>query len=311
MRLAFCAMVLTVLAPVAFLASAAESPDFSTSGFKKRDGFFALQVDTARNRVYAQIPSPGKDGVALRMIHTAGLTAGLGSNPVGLDRGWWRDGEIMVFRKIGDKVILEVENQTYRASPENPLEQRAVKESFATSFVASAEILSEAGGLTIDLTDYLTSDSLNLVQYLKDAGQGSFSVAKDRTLVDTSNAFAFPDNVEIDAFFTLTSAKPDREVSTTTANGKDVTLVQHHSFVRLPEEGYTPLASDPRTGAIDIAYFDYSAALDEPIEKRLARRFRLQKDTSGKTVKPITVYIDPGAPEPIRSALVGRGKMVG
>jgi len=34
------------------------------------------------------LPKAGADGVSLRMIHSAGLTAGLGSNPVGLDRGF-------------------------------------------------------------------------------------------------------------------------------------------------------------------------------------------------------------------------------
>ena len=192
----------------------------------------------------------------------------------------------------------------YRANPDNPLEARAVRESFATSFLASVDVLSAKDGLVIDLTDFLTSDILGLVQYLKDADQGSFTVAKDRTLVDTKNVFAFPDNVEMDVFFTLTSADPGREVATTAANGHDATLIQHHSFVRLPEEGYTPLKSDPRAGAIEQVYYDYSAALDAPIETRLARRYRLEKNKAGETIKPIVFYIDSGAPEPIRGALL-------
>ena len=282
----------------------AEAPDFSGEQFEAREGFFTLQVDTDTNKVYAVLPEADEDGVVLRMIHTAALTAGLGSNPVGFDRGNWNPGEIMVFRQIGDQLILEVENLSYRASPENPLEERAVRESFATSFVAATDILSDEGEIVVDLTGFLTSDNLNLVQRLADRGQGRFSIAGNRTLVDTENTFAFPDNVEIDAFITLTSADPGREVSTTAANGQDVTLTQHHSFVRLPEEGYTPLPADPRTGAVTISHYDYSADLSAPLETVVARRYRLEHDAEGNTINPIVFYIDPGAPEQIRNALL-------
>ncbi len=295
-------VVITACQPSSPAGSSSSSD--ALAGLDYRAGFIDLYVDEDKNRVLAKLPQAGEDGVSLRFIHTARLTAGLGSNPVGLDRGWGNSGAIVVFRRIGNKVIIEQENLAYRASPDNPLEERAVRESFATSFLAAADVVSSKNGLVIDLTDFLTSDVLDLVQYLKDADQGSFSIAKDRTLVDTKNVFAFPDNVEIDVFFTLTSADPGREVATTAASGTDATLIQHHSFVRLPEAGYTPLKSDPRAGAVEQVHYDYSAALDAPIETRFARRYRLQKNEAGETVNPIVFYIDGGAPEPIKGALL-------
>lgn len=294
-----------ILIAVVIVASCTRVEDHQNpmAGLEKRDGFLELYIDEEDNRVLVKLPREDKDGVALRLIHTARLTAGLGSNPVGLDRGWGDSGKIIVFRRMGNKVIIEAENMTYRASPDNPLEQRAVQESFARSFLASADIV-EGTKRMVDLTDFLTSDVLGLTQYLKDGEHGTFTVAKDRTLVDTQNVFAFPDNIEVDVFFTLSSADPGREVATTAANGKDATLIQHHSFVRLPEEGYTPLKSDPRAGAIEEVHYDYSAPLSAPIETRLARRYRLEKNEMGEVVKPIVFYIDSGAPEPIRSALI-------
>ena len=279
------------------------------AGFEMREGFIDIHVDEKTNRIFARLPEPGEDGVSLRLIHSARLTAGLGSNPVGLDRGWGEGGRIIVFRQMGDKVIIEEESQRYRASADNPLEARAVKESFARSFLAALPIVKEAGkGTLVDMTAFLTSDSLNLVQYLKDAKQGSFKVAEDRTFVDTDKALAFPDNVEIDVFFTLSSADAGQEVATTAANGKDATLIQHHSFVRLPEAGFEPLISDPRAGVIEQTHYNYSAPLSANIETRFARRYRLERDADGNVVKPIIFYIDSGAPEPIRSALVDGAK---
>lgn len=289
---------------IAGCAPETSSPSGPLAGLDHRAGFIDIYVDQDKNRLLAKLPPADDDGVSLRFIHTARLTAGLGSNPVGLDRGWGNSGQIFVFRKIGEKIIIEAETALYRANPDNPLEARAVRESFARSFVASADILDGADGPVIDLTDFLTSDILNLQQYLKNSGQGSFTISKDRTLIDTDNVFAFPDNVEVDVFFTLSSKNAGREVSTTAANGRDVTLVQHHSFVRLPEAGFKSLPADPRSGAIEVVHYDYSAALSAPIETRIARRYRLEKGEDGQTVNPIVFYIDSGAPEPIRSALI-------
>ena len=301
MRLLFIFIITLLL--TACTPAATEKKDL-LAGLDHRAGFIDLYVDEDENKIFAKLPAADNDGVSLRLIHTARLTAGLGSNPVGLDRGWGDGGKIIVFRKLGNKVIIEAENLQYRASPDNPLEQRAVKESFARSFLASLEIERSSGGIVVDLTDFLTSDILNLVQYLKDRDQGSFKIAKDRTLVDTNNVFAFPDNVEMDVFFTLSSADPGNEVATTAANGRDATLIQHHSFVRLPAEGFVPLKSDPRAGAIERVHYDYSAPLSGQIETRLARRYRLEKNEAGETINPIVFYIDSGAPEPIRGALI-------
>ncbi len=97
-------------------------------------------------------------------------------------------------------------------------------------------------------------------------------------------------------------------MSATAADGRAFTLTQHHSFVRLPDDGFRARDFDPRAGAIDVPFYDFSAALDEPIVKRYARRFRLERRDPnariGPVKKPIVFYVDPGAPEPVRQALI-------
>ena len=57
-----------------------------------------------------------------------------------------------------------------------------------------------------------------------------------------------------------------------------------------------------------MTFSDYSAPLGEPMTKRFIRRHRLEKrDPSAavsEPVEPIVYYLDPGTPEPIRSALL-------
>ena len=57
-----------------------------------------------------------------------------------------------------------------------------------------------------------------------------------------------------------------------------------------------------------LSYFDYSTPVSEPIEKYFIRRHRLEKRDPtaaiSEAVNPIIYYLDNGAPEPIRSALL-------
>jgi hypothetical protein len=82
----------------------------------------------------------------------------------------------------------------------------------------------------------------------------------------------------------------------------------HHSFVELPDDNYNPRKHDPRSGYGAMSYQDYAAPLGTPMTKRFIRRHRLEKvDPSAgvsDAVEPIVYYLDPGTPEPIRSALL-------
>lgn len=272
--------------------------------------FFPIDVDDETAGVIIQLPAGDSKGVSLRAIHTAGVASGLGSNPVGLDRGFQDSGRIIAFRRVGNKVLIEQENWRYRASTDNPLEQKAVLDSFAASILWAGEAkkIHADGSFDVDIAGFLTSDVLDLRGWLKSAGQGDFSIAEDRSFADPQSVLAFPDNIEIDTVMTLTSAAPGSEVTATAADGRAPSLRIHHSFVRLPADGYEPRLADPRSGMIDVTFYDFSAPLDEPIVQKYAHRFRLQRIdpnvASGPVKKPIVFYVDAGAPEQVRNALV-------
>ncbi len=119
---------------------------------------------------------------------------------------------------------------------------------------------------------------------------------------------AFPDNLEFEALLTYSGEEPGNLVWETTPTPKSVTLVQHHSLIRLPDDGYQPRAFDPRAGSFEIQFADYAASLADTIERRWIVRHRLQKQdpeaTSSPAVEPIVYYVDPAIPEPIRSAVL-------
>jgi len=82
---------------------------------------------------------------------------------------------------------------------------------------------------------------------------------------------------------------------------------EHHSFVQLPPPGYKPRGYDPRASFYGISYMDYATPISEPLVKRFIARHRLEKKDPkavSEPVQPIVYYLDRGAPEPIRSALL-------
>ena len=292
-------------------AAAPASFDARIASLEAKPGFLDLYVDTDSGKVLAALPAPDEDGLSVRFIYSTGLTAGLGSNPIGLDRGNASSGDILRFRKIGDKVVAEAENWKYRATSGRPDEERSVQQSFANSFLWSTAIEATGadGTLLIDLSGFLTRDAGDIASALKHGKDaGDYRLAADRSMPDPASVLSFPDNAEIDAFLTFETTKPNAQTYATAADARAVTLVLHHSFVRLPDDGYTPRLFDQRTASIGMGFHDFSAPLGAPLVSRFSPRMRLERvdpaSASGPVKEPIVFYVDNGAPAEIRDALI-------
>lgn len=282
----------------------------AASSVQTLEGLFPLRVDPDKGTVKLQLPAPDADGVMARVIHFTTLRTGVGSAVTGLDRAQIGPTHILVFRKIGDHVVAEYDNPAYRAAHGSMDEQDAARDAFLGSTVWSGAVESRTpdGGVVVDVGKFLTWDATGIAAALKRAGQGTFKPVADLSLVDASAARAFPENIELEARLTFASDDAGREVSRIAPESRLVSFTVHHSFVKLPDDGYQVRPFDPRTGAMNQVVADFSAPLDQPVVTRLAARFRLEKTdpTAARStvVKPIVFYVDRAAPEPIRSALV-------
>jgi len=281
-----------------------------TAGLERADGLFTTWLDRNRGKIYLEVPAPGERGVAAELLSVEGLLTGLGSNPVGLDRGQLGPARLVQLRRLGERVLLEELNLDFRALTEEGDEARAVRETFATSVRWAEEIAARDpdGRSLVDLTSFLIRDAHGVAARLRESGQGSFKLDPGRSAVDVDAFMSFPDNLEFEAVLTYTGETPGKLVAGIAPTAESVTLVQHHSLIRLPDDGYTPRRFDPRAGSSAVTFADYAAALDEPIDTRWIVRHRLQKTdpaaARSRVVEPIVYYVDRGAPEPVRSALV-------
>ena len=133
-------MVLLLL--VVFSSSAAAQPqtirrpdpvplpsiEEKTAGLKKLDGYFPLYWDERTGQLWMEVSRFGLD-----ILHSTGFGAGLGSNDIGIDRGALTGSRVVVFERVGPKVLLVAPNLQFRAVGAGAAEARAVRDAFARS----------------------------------------------------------------------------------------------------------------------------------------------------------------------------------
>ena len=309
---------LTTLRAIGLLAAAAAvlagAPAFAqeptptieekTAGMQAIPGFIPLFWEDATGKLYAEFGAMDEE-----FLYQVSLASGLGSNPVGLDRGQLSMTAIFRPTRIGPRVLLLEPNYRYRAVSDNPDEVRAVRDAFAPSVHWGFAVAAATDDrVLVDATDFFLRDTHGAAARIRRAGQGSFTVDRGRSAFYLPHTKGFPDNSEVETMLTFTSDAPGRLVSGVAASGETITLRQHHSLVRLPGPGFETRVADPRIGVNGPQYMDYATPIDQRMTVRLAARHRLHKKDPAaersEPVEPIVYYLDRGAPEPIRSALL-------
>jgi hypothetical protein len=300
--------------PIVFLFTAAacsgppagdETDVFSQlSGFDHMPGYYDLYWDDKGGRLLIDVGEPGE-----QFLYQASLARGVGSNDLGLDRGQLGTTAVVEFQRSGPKILMVQHNLDYRARTDNAAEAKAVVESFARSVIWGFEILGERDGkLLVDATDFLLRDAHRITARLARSEEGSFIPDPSRSAIYLPNTKAFPDNSEVEAIVTFTGEATGPWLSTVTPDAGTFSVHLHHSFIRLPDDNYEPLALDPRSGFFGADFQDYATPVGDPLRVIFANRHRLEKKDPAaavsEAVEPIVYYVDPGAPEPIRTALL-------
>jgi len=291
-----------------FLSSflCAELPGITqkTAGMEKYPGYFPFYWDAEAGKIWLEI-----DKFDTEFLYVSSLPAGLGSNDIGLDGRQIGENRIVKFHRIGPKILMIWSNYSFRALSGDPDEVRAVAEAFAKSVIWGFNAEAESGGrVLVDATPFLMQDAHWVSWKLQRANQGNFRVDMTRSAIHLPRTKNFPENTEFDTILTFTSQNPGMMLRQVVPDPGAITVRQHHSFIKLPDDDYSPRVYDPRSNFGSVSYMDFSAPIDQAITKRFIPRFRLEKkDPNAKMsdpVKPIVYYVDPGVPEPIRTALI-------
>lgn len=295
----------TVLAPTDVTAQEPiPTIESHTEGMERMEGFFDLYWDDDTGHLFWEIAE-----LDTEFMYQISMGSGLGSNPVGIDRGQLEGTHVLEARRVGPRILLMEPNYRFVARSDNPTEVEAVRDAFAPSVHWGFDVAAQTGErVLVDATDFFLRDARGVIEQLQSRGQGSYSLDEDRSAIHLPATASFPENTEVEAMLTFTTDDPGGLVRGVAATGQAVTLRQHHSFIQLPGPGYETRVADPRVGVNGPTLYDYATPIDEDMRVRLAARHRLERtDPSAErspAVEPIVYYVDPGTPEPVRSALV-------
>ncbi|MHA8088521.1 zinc-dependent metalloprotease [Aquirufa sp. Wall-65K1] len=275
---------------------------------KAYSGFFNFYYDENSDKIYLSV-----DKLNQEFLYVYSLSQGVGNNDLGLDRGQLGNEQVVFFEKQGNKIFLIQPNYQYRANTNNALEKMSVQQAFAKSVLFGFKIEGqENGNYLIDATDFLLQDAHGVLKTLTRAKQGSYQLDKSRSSLLIERTKSFPKNSEFEARLTFSGNGTGAEIRSVAPNPDYVTVVEHHSFIELPDNQYQPRVYDPRSGSNAISFMDYASPVTESIEKKWITRHRLVKKNPelavSEAVKPIIYYLDNGTPEPIRSALLEGGR---
>ena len=275
---------------------------------EKFKGFFDFTYNQSKDKIFLHV-----DKLDYEFLYIGSLASGVGSNDIGLDRGQLGSERLVKFVKKGNKLLLIEPNLYYRAETENKSEKKSVEQAFAKSVIFGFEIIeSKEDSYLIDITPFLMYDRHGIAKRLRDSKQGSYKVDKSKSAIEIENTKAFPENVEFEALLTFSGEAKGNLIRSVAPDPDNITVFQHHSFIKLPDNNYKPRKFDARSGAISISYMDYSTPITESITKKYIIRHRLEKKNPeldiSEAVEPIIYYLDPGTPEPVKSALLDGGK---
>ena len=275
-----------------------------TEGMTQMEGFFNLYWDNANGSLFWEISE-----LDTEFLYQISMGSGLGSNPVGIDRGQLRGTHVLAAKRIGPRILLMEPNYGFVAQSENLSEAQAVRDAFAPSVHWGFEMVAETGErVLVDATQFFLRDARGVIDQIAARGEGDFTLDASRSAIHLPATRSFPENTEVESILTFTSSNPGQLVNGVAATGGAVTLRQHHSFIQLPDNGYQTRIADARVGVNGPTVYDYATPIDADTRVRLAARHRLQKaDPDAErsaAVEPIIYYVDPGTPEPVRSALI-------
>lgn len=305
-----CSLALLLLG--SFVLSARQSPappklptfDSRVASLQKLDGLFPLYWDEHAGKMWLEI-----DHLDQEFLYITALSAGVGSNDLGLDRGSMNQPQVVAFQRSGPKILLIQSNYDYRATSADAAERRAERDSFARSTLWGFEVAAEDGSrVLVDATDFFLRDAAGVAAQLRQQKQGDYRDDPKRSAFYLPLTKGFPKNTEIETTITFTGQATGEFIRSVTPTPDAVTVREHQSLVAFPEPGYKPRLQDPRAGFLSVDFMDFSTPIDEPVTKRYIARHRLEKKDPNAAVsdpvEPLVYYVDPGVPEPVRSALI-------
>ncbi len=280
--------------------------DVITAEAKSSRGVF--MVYKQEEKIYYEIPveTLGKDFLWVTQIEKTGAGSGYGGSPVG-DR-------VVRWEQRNDDILLRDVNYDIRADTKDPI-HNAVESSSVEPIIAVLPVRAygKDKAPVIDVTELFTGD---LPEFGVGRRLGGGGADPRKTFIE--GVKAYPENIETKMLMTYRRGggglvvgpggpQPNRASQPGGGSGS-VTVLVHHSMIKLPEEPMKPRKFDDRVGFFTEAFQDYGDISNHQVEDvRYITRWRLEKKDPSAAIsepkKPIVFYVGREVPDKFRPAI--------
>ncbi len=267
--------------------------DVITKEAKTDSGLF--NVYRVKQKWYFEIPRKEIGKEFLLVSRQAATQTGIGYG------GDELNDQVARWDKIEDRILLRSVMYYAVAADSLPISY-AVRKATNPPILAAFDIQAynkDSSAVLIDVSGLFTADmtEFGLSRFERD----QYKIRR----LDPSRSFVermkpFPDNIEVEVMLTYDAGQVPMDNSLST-----ISIVMHHSMVRLPEKPMAPRLFDQRVSYFSVFQYDFGYDSQRAEARRYIARWRLEpKDSAAyargelvEPVKPITFYIDRGTPD--------------
>ena len=267
-----------------------------TEDAKTEVGFFRTHI--VDDKLYFEIPPAAMDVELVWVAQIEQTTAGnsYAGMPV--------SDLVVRWEQRGDRVLLRKVRYDIRAETDDPI-SIAVTASNLAPIIRAFQVVAygKDKAPVIDVTELYTKD---VPEFSARRSLGSGAMDSKRSFVESARSF--PTNVEVRVTASYAPGKPTPIPGARPRPGSDIprssgiSVVLHHSMVKLPEILMAARREDERVGFFSVRFTDFAENADHEAESvRYITRWRLEKKKPkaklSEPVKPIVFYVGRGTPE--------------
>ena len=276
-------------------------------GMEAEEGLFPIYNDPETGEVYLEISEEqfGAEFIAFNYIENSVLEAG------GF-RGAYGTQSILRFDRHYDRIEVVEVNTSFLFDEDNPV-SRAADANISDAILTSLEIIAiteddEGDSFLVSADDLLLDETLEIVRNLPGpfSGPFSFEVGELTSATKFSEIRNYPENIDFVVDYVFYNPFPFNRGTDAVTDARSVTVKVQHSFIAMPDDGFTPRVDDYRVGY----FFDQKTNLTSdsatPYHDLIHRWRLVKKDPEAEVsdpVEPITWWIENTTPHELRDAI--------